>query len=179
MSSRSRASRGGAARCACACGCGSRISASWRGCWGGWTDCRVSSRPVARRGDAHLPAARRAYPRRMTSLRAWWRASRLAPPIEWPRWLAPTVLAVLLLATLLLAYRQPLADRLWPDTRAQALLAQASQALSQGHLSAPDGRGARELYQAALAIDPDRSDARVGLARVGQVALVLTDTATT
>jgi hypothetical protein len=107
----------------------------------------------------------------MTRFPARWPADPLAPPIEWPRWLAPTVLAVLLVATLLLAYRQPLADRLWPDTRAQALMAQASQALAQGRLSAPGGRGARELYQAALAIDPDRNDARLGLARVGEAAL--------
>lgn len=86
-------------------------------------------------------------------------------------WFGPVALAVLLLATLLLAYRRPLADRLFPDTRAQALLAQAGQALAQGRLSTSDGRGARELYEAALAIDPDRNDARVGLARVGAAAL--------
>ena len=107
----------------------------------------------------------------MTRFPARWPADRLGPSLDWPRWLAPAVLGVLLLVTLLLAYRQPLADRLWPDTRAQALLTQAAQALAQGHLSAADGRGARELYQAALAIDPDRNDARVGLARVGEAAL--------
>ncbi|NUS39038.1 MAG: hypothetical protein HOQ02_08445, partial [Lysobacter sp.] len=87
------------------------------------------------------------------------------------RWFGPVALVVLLLATLLLAYRKPLADRLFPDTRAQALLAQAGHALAQGRLSSADGRGARELYQAALAIDPDRNDARAGLARVGTAAL--------
>jgi tetratricopeptide (TPR) repeat protein len=107
----------------------------------------------------------------MTDFRARWPAGRLGPSIEWPRWFAPAVLGVLLLVTLLLAYRQPLADRLWPNTRAEALRTQAAQALAQGRLSAPDGRGARELYQAALAIDPDRNDARVGLARVGEAAL--------
>ena len=107
----------------------------------------------------------------MSRIPARWPADRMGLPIEWPRWLAPAALGVLLLVTLLLAYRQPLADRLWPDTRAQALLTQAAQALRQGRLSAPDGRGARELYQAALAIDPDRNDARLGLARVGEAAL--------
>ena len=107
----------------------------------------------------------------MTRFRALWPAYPAAPAIAWPRWLAPAALCALLVVTVLLAYRQPLANRLWPDTRAQALLAQASQALAQGRLSASDGRGARELYQAALAIDPDRREARAGLARVGDAAL--------
>jgi tetratricopeptide (TPR) repeat protein len=107
----------------------------------------------------------------MTRFRAPWPPARLALPFEWPRWLAPAALALLLVATLLLAYRQPLANWLWPDTTSQALLTEASRALAQGRLTSPDGRGARELYQAALAIDPDRRDARVGLARVGEAAL--------
>ena len=77
--------------------------------------------------------------------------------------------AVLLLALLLL--RRPLADWLWPETRAQELRDQAAVALARGHLSANDGSGARELYEAALAIDPDRNDAREGLMRVAQAAL--------
>ncbi|MGN6514174.1 MAG: hypothetical protein ACTHKZ_11475, partial [Lysobacteraceae bacterium] len=107
----------------------------------------------------------------MDRLRAWLRFRRPAAPAGGLGWLVPAALVVLLLATLLLAYRQPLADRLWPHTHAQALLEQAQQALAQGRLSAPDGRGARELYEAALAIDPDRNDAREGLARVGAAAL--------
>jgi tetratricopeptide (TPR) repeat protein len=77
--------------------------------------------------------------------------------------------AVLLLTLLLL--RRPLADWLWPETRAQELRDQAAVALAHGHLSASDGTGARELYEAALAIDPDRNDAREGLMRVAQAAL--------
>ena len=108
----------------------------------------------------------------MDRLRAWLRDRRpAAPGAAGLGWLVPSALVVLLLATLLLAYRRPLADLLWPHTRAQALLAQAGQALAQGRLSASDGRGARELYEAALAIDPDRNDAREGLARVGAAAL--------
>ena len=79
------------------------------------------------------------------------------------------VVAVLLLALLFL--RRPLGDWLWPETRAQALRDQAAMALAHGHLSASDGSGARELYEAALAIDPDRHDAREGLMRVAQAAL--------
>ncbi|MHB8911161.1 MAG: tetratricopeptide repeat protein [Lysobacter sp.] len=85
-------------------------------------------------------------------------------------WLGWTGIAIALLA-LLLVLRQPLSDWLWPQTRAQQLRADAAQALAQGRLTAADGHGARELYEAALALDPDRTDARAGLARVGEVAL--------
>ena len=83
--------------------------------------------------------------------------------------------ALALLALLL--FRQPLADRLWPETRAQALRDQAAQALARGHLTAADGSGARELYEAAVAIDPDRRDARAGLARVAVAALAQAEAA--
>jgi hypothetical protein len=84
------------------------------------------------------------------------------------RWLLVGLMVVI---ALLLLLRQPLADWLWPDTRAQRLHEQAAQALAAGKLTAPDGSGARELYEAALALDPDRIDARDGLNRVGQAAL--------
>lgn len=87
-------------------------------------------------------------------------------------WLWPLlVAAIVVLLGLLVWFRQPLADRLWPQTRAQALREQAAQALAQGRLTASDGSGARELYEAALAMDPDRSEAREGLMQVAQVAL--------
>lgn len=92
-------------------------------------------------------------------------------PASGGRWLLPAVLAALVLLALLVAFRRPLADWLWPETRAQALREQAALALAQGRLSASDGGGARELYEAALALDPDRREARDGLARVGQAAL--------
>ncbi len=84
-------------------------------------------------------------------------------------WIAGSACAALLVAGI--ALRRPLADLLWPDNRAQALRAQAADALARGHLTAADGSGARELYEAAIAIDPDRSDTRAGLARVGEAAL--------
>jgi len=58
-----------------------------------------------------------------------------------------------------------------PQTRAQSLLQQAAEALAHGHLSAPDGSGARELYEAAQAIDPDLPQARRGRVEVGLAAL--------
>ncbi|WP_386747156.1 hypothetical protein [Agrilutibacter niabensis] len=83
------------------------------------------------------------------------------------RWIA--AVAVVVIALLLL--RQPLATWLWPETRAERLRQEGARALAQGRLTAADGSGARELYTAALALDPDRADARAGLDRVGQAAL--------
>lgn len=77
--------------------------------------------------------------------------------------------AVVLLA--LWIGRGPLGDRLWPQARVHELSAQAGLALARGHLSAADGSGARELYEAALAMDPDRTEPRAGLARVAMAAL--------
>lgn len=91
-----------------------------------------------------------------------------APP--WFGWGAAGAVMLVLLALVLL--RQPLADRLWPDSRLQQLRSDAALALREGRLTSPDGRGARELYEAALALDPDRDEARTGLTRVGQAALV-------
>ena len=75
------------------------------------------------------------------------------------------VVAILVIAgiALLLLAREPLSDWLWPETRVQQLRADAARALQAGELTSPDGRGARELYEAALALDPDRPDAREGL----------------
>jgi len=83
------------------------------------------------------------------------------------------VVAILVIAgiALLLLAREPLSDWLWPETRVQQLRADAARALQAGELTRPDGRGARELYEAALALDPDRPDAREGLVRVGRAAL--------
>ena len=87
----------------------------------------------------------------------------------WLGWAAIAILAVVL--GLLLLLRQPLSDWLWPQTRAEQLRAEAATALAHGRLTATDGHGARELYEAALALDPDRSEARAGLAQVGEAAL--------
>lgn len=93
-----------------------------------------------------------------------------APDRPRARWLWPLVSIVLVVLALLLL-RRPLADRLWPQARSQALRDQAALALAQGRLSAADGSGARELYEAAVAIDPDRIEAREGLMQVARAAL--------
>ncbi len=86
---------------------------------------------------------------------------------HWPWWLIGSMLLVVLLAVL----RVPLGGLLWPETRGQALRAEAERALAEGRLSVADGTGARELFEAALAMDPDRREASQGLARVADAAL--------
>jgi tetratricopeptide (TPR) repeat protein len=88
--------------------------------------------------------------------------------LRWRRWLLG---GMVVLFVIVFCLRRPLGDLLWPEARAQALREQAAHALAQGRLTAPDGSGARELYEAALAVDPDRNDARVGLMRVAEAAL--------
>lgn len=114
-----------------------------------------------------LPTASaiRRYPVRVTSPRSPFRRNFRA---HWPWTLA---VAAALLIALLLALREPIAERLWPVAEAEALRQQAEKALQQGRLSADDGSGARELYEAAIAIDPDRAELRSGLTRVAQAAV--------
>ncbi|MBJ6980155.1 MULTISPECIES: hypothetical protein [unclassified Luteimonas] len=92
---------------------------------------------------------------------------RLGMVRHWRWWLIGSMLAIVLLAVL----RAPIGALLWPQTRAQALRADAGQALAEGRLTAADGSGARELFEAALAMDPDRAEARQGLAQVALAAL--------
>lgn len=87
------------------------------------------------------------------------------------RWILGFAVVVLLALGVLVAMRGHIIDRMYPETRSQALRARAAAALRQGRLTAADGSGARELYSAALAIEPDRSEARDGLRRVGEAAL--------
>src|SRR5688500_2270795 len=68
-----------------------------------------------------------------------WRERRI-----WP-W---AVLALVALAVALAVFREPMAEALWPDTRVQRLLDDAEAALKRGHLTAEDGSGARERFEA-------------------------------
>lgn len=100
-------------------------------------------------------------------LRARW---RLASPRTQA---AGKGLAIMLLLALLalLVFGGPLMTRLWPASESAALRERAAVALREGRLSAADGSGARELYEAALALQPDQVEARNGLAQVAQAAL--------
>lgn len=87
---------------------------------------------------------------------AWRRRSR------W-RWIAGFVVV---LALVLVLFRQPLSEWLWSGSRVQALLDEGDAALRAGRLE-----GARQKFDAAQALDGDRSEARAGLARVANAAL--------
>ncbi len=89
-------------------------------------------------------------------------AGRL-PPRRWP-WLVFGLIALATIAGFLL--RDTLAPLL-PQTRFEALLDRADQALREGRLSDPAGNGARELYSRALALDPDDEHALAGLRQLG------------
>jgi hypothetical protein len=83
------------------------------------------------------------------------------------------LLGAALLALLLLvnAWREPISERLLPDPRLNRKLEDAQKALARGELSRADGRGAKELLESVLAIDPDRAEARQGLEAVRNAAL--------
>ncbi|WP_240126800.1 hypothetical protein [Thermomonas alba] len=101
---------------------------------------------------------------------AVWRARWQALP-RTARTLLLTVAGVALVAAALTALRDPLGRWLWPDPRYDVLRQRAERALRAGRLSASDGSGARELFEAALALQPDQLEAREGLDRVAQAAL--------
>lgn len=101
---------------------------------------------------------------------------RPAPPPTPPAWRDRrywrwVVAIVLVVGAAVAAFRQPLAGLMWPDMRVQRLLDEAEIALKQGKLNAADGTGARQRFEAALALDSDRGEARAGLSRVAETAL--------
>ena len=92
--------------------------------------------------------------------------------VEWLRgprlgWL----LAALVLLLVLVAGRSWISERLVPDPRMNRQLEQAQAALVAGKLSAPDGSGARELFESVLASDPDQMRAKQGLLAVREAAI--------
>ncbi|MFT4248256.1 MAG: hypothetical protein QM581_09495 [Pseudomonas sp.] len=100
-----------------------------------------------------------------------WARSRLWSPLRSRRLWRGVLAAAACLVVLAVAFRQPLSDWIWPETRIQQLLGRAEAALAQGRLTASDGSGATELFDAALALDADRDEARDGLARTGLAAV--------
>lgn len=92
-------------------------------------------------------------------------------------WVVGIVVAAAVLAGLWMA-REPLGDQISHGTERARLLDQAQRALQAGDLSRPDGRGARELYLAVLALDPDHQAARQGIADTGRAALAEAQRAT-
>ncbi len=95
-------------------------------------------------------------------------AARKRP--RWP-WVLGIVVVLCALAAIVYIERDALGKRLVPPPQQTLLMQQADAALRAGRLTAADGRGARQLYEAVLARDPDHLAAREGLVRVGAAAL--------
>ncbi len=97
----------------------------------------------------------------------WWVARGWTSPRAW----RAIAIGVAVLAVLLALFRQPLAERFWPESHIQRLLAEGRQALHEGRLSAADGSGAREYFEAVAALDPDRREVQDALVATGCAAL--------
>lgn len=111
-------------------------------------------------------------PARRAAMRARWQALPRQARI------AALACAAALLPGLLgvVVFRDALGRWLWPEPRYDALRQRAEIALQAGELTAAQGGGARELFEAALALQPDQLEARDGLARVALAALARAET---
>jgi serine/threonine-protein kinase PpkA len=94
------------------------------------------------------------------------RRARTPQPSKRRLWLVLPLLVLLGAGGAAWIYQDQLRSLL-PQTRMNDLLARADRALLEDRLSRADGEGARELYAAAMALDPDSLPARQGLQRVG------------
>ena len=97
---------------------------------------------------------------------------------DWRTWAQRAAALALWLLLSLPLLRVAALDRLWPQDQVLTLLEHAQDALDAGHLTAADGSGAKELYTAAIAMDPDRGAAREGLVEVARAALAQAQDAT-
>lgn len=100
-------------------------------------------------------------------------------PARRGRWIVVLVVLALAAGAMLLLnhWRHQIGERLVPESAINQQIEQAQQALSRGELSAVDGTGARERFQAVLARDPDHLAARAGLNAVRDAALAQARTA--
>jgi len=92
-------------------------------------------------------------------------------------WLLPVLLLLVIVAAGTLWFNQNRLRGMLPRTDFNTVLAQAQQALQDGRLDGQNGTSARELFQAAAALEPDNDRARAGLRQVGQAELAQADAA--
>ncbi|TPG46103.1 hypothetical protein EAH75_15865 [Rhodanobacter glycinis] len=92
-------------------------------------------------------------------------------------WLVPLLLLLVVVAAGTLWFNQNRLRGMLPRTDFNTVLTQAQQALQDGRLDGQDGTSARELFQAAAALEPDNDRARDGLRQVGQAELAQADAA--
>lgn len=113
------------------------------------------------------------------------RPAREEPPARKPpreprahrRWLLPAIVVGLLVVIGGMWMEQNRLRSLVPRTELNDVLGRAQQALAAGHLDGNDGTSARELFQAAMALEPDNDAARNGLHQVGTAELAQADAA--
>ena len=109
--------------------------------------------------------------------RRWRRASKMSSHSRRRGWLVP-VLVLALIGVIGAAWiEQSRLRGLVPRTELNDVLGRAQQALAAGHLDGDDGTSARELFQAAVALEPDNDAARNGLHQVGMAELSQADAA--
>ncbi|GLQ94780.1 hypothetical protein [Dyella acidisoli] len=104
-------------------------------------------------------------------------ASSNKDPYKKRHWILPTLIAVLLAAVAGLWFNQSRLRSLVPRTDFDDVLHRAQVALQQGHLDGTDGTSARELFEAARALEPDNDAARQGLNDVGRAEISRADAA--
>ncbi len=93
-------------------------------------------------------------------------------------WLVPVLVVLLIGVAAVMWYgRSYLSNNLLPRTELNDVLNRAQQALAAGHLDGNDGTSARELFQAAVALEPDNDIAHNGLHQVGMAELSQADAA--
>lgn len=92
-------------------------------------------------------------------------------------WLIPLLLLLVIGLATTVWINQGSLRALLPRTEFNSVLARAQTALEAGHLDGQDGTSARELFQAAVALEPDNDRARNGLQQVGQAELSRADAA--
>ncbi|MEO8809543.1 MAG: hypothetical protein ABI386_04785, partial [Rhodanobacter sp.] len=86
-------------------------------------------------------------------------------------WLVPLFLLLVLALGTAAWLSQGRLRGMLPRTDLNNVLTQAQQALHDGRLDGQDGTSARELFQQAVAQEPDNDRARDGLRQVGQAEL--------
>ncbi|HTV86769.1 MAG TPA: hypothetical protein VME63_15320 [Dyella sp.] len=99
------------------------------------------------------------------------------PKKSGPGWLMPLLIVALLAVIAGLWLNQNRLRGLVPRTDFDDVLHRAQVALQQGHLDGTDGTSARELFEAARALEPDNDSARQGLNDVGRAEIARADAA--
>lgn len=105
------------------------------------------------------------------------RQSALRPRPRKRGWLVPLALLVAIGLGTTVWLGQDKLRGLVPSTELDGLLGRAEVALQEGHLDGADGTSARELFEAARALQPDNDRARDGLRKVGQAEIARADAA--